>query len=74
MTTFIFSPLSDIGASSLKKGIFFCPDPYVKFRIMTADLNPTSRQPEQQCRTNVRRNTVDPIWEGEVRTQTDMPV
>ena len=26
---------SDIGACNLKKGLFFNPDPYVKFRICT---------------------------------------
>ena len=57
---------SDIGASSLKKGIFFCPDPYVKFRIVSADESVVVRHQEQHCRTNVRRNTVDPVWDGEV--------
>ena len=27
--------LADIGACNLKKGLFFNPDPYVKFRICT---------------------------------------
>ena len=62
----IFNLHADIGASSLKKGIFFCPDPYVKFRIVAADESVVVRHQEQHCRTNVRRNTVDPMWDGEV--------
>jgi hypothetical protein len=76
----------DIGACNLKKGIFFSPDPYVKFRISgsgkrgeapatasaasggSGEHGPsTSRASPISAhgRTNVRRNTVDPIWDGE---------
>ena len=58
-----------IGACNLKKGIFFSPDPYVKFKISprTKDVltYTSSTHHGQHCRTSVKRNTVDPIWEGE---------
>ncbi|TRY80057.1 hypothetical protein TCAL_06772 [Tigriopus californicus] len=58
--------ITNVGASSLKKGIFFSPDPYVKFKISPGEeFNRTAAHYGQHCRTNVRRNTVDPSWDNE---------
>jgi hypothetical protein len=59
---------ADIGASNLKKGLFFSPDPYVKFRISPCSPSTASAHHGQHCRTEVRRNTVDPIWDRNVST------
>eukprot|EP00095_Tigriopus_kingsejongensis_P006892 maker-scaffold125_size330479-snap-gene-2.15 protein:Tk06892 transcript:maker-scaffold125_size330479-snap-gene-2.15-mRNA-1 annotation:"e3 ubiquitin" len=58
--------ITNIGASSLKKGLFFSPDPYVKFKISPGeDFTHSATHYGQHCRTNVRRNTVDPSWDNE---------
>ncbi len=58
--------VTDIGASNLKKGLFFSPDPYVKFKVSPGLVGGRHRPAPhhgQHCRTEVRRNTVDPAWD-----------
>ncbi len=58
---------ADIGASNLKKGLFFSPDPYVKFKVSPRS-HPAAHH-GQHCRTEVRRNTVDPSWDRNVSAE-----
>ena len=56
-------------AKGLKKGLFFAPDPYVKFKIGPgyADHNSVYLPHHgQNCRTIVVENTTEPIWPEQV--------
>ena len=58
-------------AKGLKKGLFFAPDPYVKFKIGPgyADHNSVYLPHHgQNCRTIVVENTTEPIWPEQVGT------
>ena len=60
-------------AKGLKKGLFFAPDPYVKFKIGPgyADHNSVYLPHHgQNCRTIVVENTTEPIWPEQVGTYT----
>ena len=50
----------------LRRGMFFLPDPYVKFRIVPDIVTPIFAHHGQQCRSTVCENTVNPIWKRQV--------
>lgn len=61
--------LKGLKAKGLKKGIFFAPDPYVKFKIGPGFSDHNSLylpHHGQNCRTTVVENTTEPIWPGQV--------
>jgi hypothetical protein len=61
--------LSGLFARGLKKGIFFAPDPYVKFKIGPGygDHNSVYLPHHgQNCRTTMVENTTDPRWPSQV--------
>ena len=60
--------LSGLSATGLKKGLFFNPDPYVKFKIGPgySDVNSIFLPHHgQNCRTTVVENTTEPKWPGQ---------
>ena len=61
--------INGLFAKGLKKGLFFAPDPYVKFKIGPgyADHNSVYLPHHgQNCRTIVVENTTEPIWAEQV--------
>lgn len=58
--------ISGLFAKGLKKGLFFAPDPYVKFRIGPASVNDQNSvylpHHGQNCRTTVVENSTEPKW------------
>ena len=60
--------LSGLSATGLKKGLFFNPDPYVKFKIGPGYSDANSiflPHHGQNCRTTVVENTTEPTWPGQ---------
>ena len=60
--------LSGLSATGLKKGLFFNPDPYVKFKIGPGYSDANSiflPHHGQNCRTTVVENTTEPKWPGQ---------
>lgn len=66
-------------AESLKKGMFFNPDPYVKMSVHPGKKRKSRRFQsrhmigEQHQRTSVRGNTCMPVWTREVGTSGAVP-
>ncbi|XP_061641493.1 E3 ubiquitin-protein ligase HECW2 isoform X2 [Phyllopteryx taeniolatus] len=62
--------LSDIRAVSLKKGMFFNPDPYLKMSIQPGKRTglPKFTHHGQERRTSIIANTTNPVWHGEKYT------
>ena len=61
--------ISQLYAKSLKKGLFFNPDPYVKFKIGPGYSDHNSiflPHHGQNCRTTVVENTTEPKWPEQV--------
>ena len=62
--------ISGLNARGLKKGIFFAPDPYVKFRIGPGYNDHNSiflPHHGQNCRTTVVESTTEPKWPEQVK-------
>ncbi|XP_016401747.1 E3 ubiquitin-protein ligase HECW1 [Sinocyclocheilus rhinocerous] len=59
--------LSDIQAVSLKKGMFFNPDPYLKIAIQPGkhSIFPALPHHGQEKRSGIICNTVNPVWKRE---------
>ncbi|XP_077977948.1 E3 ubiquitin-protein ligase HECW2-like [Glandiceps talaboti] len=59
--------ISEMYARSLKKGMFFNPDPYIKLSIQPGKRAsfPTLPHHGQACRTTIAENTTNPAWEGQ---------
>ena len=61
--------ISGIFAKGLKKGLFFAPDPYVKFKIGPGYSDHNSivlPHHGQNCRTTVVESTTEPKWPEQV--------
>ena len=61
--------ISGLLAKGLKKGLFFAPDPYVKFKIGPGYSDQNSiflPHHGQNCRTTVVENTTEPKWPEQV--------
>ena len=61
--------ISGLLAKGLKKGLFFAPDPYVKFKIGPGYSDQHSiflPHHGQNCRTTVVENTTEPKWPEQV--------
>ena len=61
--------ISKLQARGLKKGLFFNPDPYVKFKIGPGYNDHNSiflPHHGQNCRTTVVENTTEPTWPEQV--------
>ena len=64
--------ISGLLAKGLKKGLFFAPDPYVKFKIGPGYSDQHSiflPHHGQNCRTTVVENTTEPKWPEQVCMQ-----
>ncbi|KAK2509842.1 hypothetical protein MC885_005896, partial [Smutsia gigantea] len=61
--------LSDFQAMGLKKGMFFNPDPYLKISIQPGkhSIFPALPHHGQERRSKIVGNTVNPIWQAEVK-------
>ena len=62
--------ISGLLAKGLKKGLFFAPDPYVKFKIGPGYSDQHSiflPHHGQNCRTTVVENTTEPKWPEQVK-------
>ncbi|XP_006824928.1 E3 ubiquitin-protein ligase HECW2-like [Saccoglossus kowalevskii] len=59
--------ISEMHARTLKKGMFFNPDPYVKLSVQPGKRAsfPTLAHHGQDCRTSIAENTTNPVWHGE---------
>lgn len=66
--------LPDLQAISLKKGMFFNPDPYLKLSIQPGkhSIFPSLPHHGQEKRSRVACNTVNPQWNTEVHTHVSM--
>ncbi|XP_056287626.1 E3 ubiquitin-protein ligase HECW2-like isoform X2 [Pseudoliparis swirei] len=62
--------LSGIRAVSLKKGMFFNPDPYLKMSIQPGKRSglPRFTHHGQERRSSIIANTTNPVWHGEKYT------
>ena len=61
--------ISGLLAKGLKKGLFFAPDPYVKFKIGPGYSDQNSvflPHHGQNCRTTVVENNIEPKWPEQV--------
>ena len=61
--------ISGLLAKGLKKGLFFAPDPYVKFKIGPGYSDQNSvflPHHGQNCRTTVVENSIEPKWPEQV--------
>lgn len=67
----MFTP-ADIRAVGLKKGMFFNPDPYLKMSIQPGKRSglPKFTHHGQERRSSIIANTTNPVWHGEVGTDT----
>lgn len=63
---------ADIRAVGLKKGMFFNPDPYLKMSIQPGKRSglPKFTHHGQERRSSIIANTTNPVWHGEVGTDT----
>lgn len=63
---------ADIRAVGLKKGMFFNPDPYLKMSIQPGKRSglPKFTHHGQERRSSIIANTINPVWHGEVSTNT----
>ena len=62
--------ISGLLAKGLKKGLFFAPDPYVKFKIGPGYSDQNSvflPHHGQNCRTTVVENNIEPKWPEQVK-------
>jgi len=64
-----------IRAVSLKKGMFFNPDPYLKMSIQPGKRSglPRFTHHGQERRSAIIANTTNPVWHGEVSANTHAP-
>ncbi len=63
-----------LSARGLKKGLFFAPDPYVKFRIGPGYGDHNSiflPHHGQNCRTTVVESTTEPKWPEQVSSEME---
>ncbi|XP_061923801.1 E3 ubiquitin-protein ligase HECW2 isoform X3 [Entelurus aequoreus] len=62
--------LTDLRANSLKKGMFFHPDPYLKMSIHPGKRSvfPVFSHHGQERRSAIIANTINPVWLGEKYT------
>ncbi|XP_043921527.1 E3 ubiquitin-protein ligase HECW1 [Protopterus annectens] len=60
--------LSGFQAASLKKGMFFNPDPYLKISIQPGKhtIFPALPHHGQEKRSKIVYNTINPVWQGEL--------
>ena len=61
--------VADFQATGLKKGMFFNPDPYLKIAIQPGrhSIFPALPHHGQEKRSGIVCNTVNPVWQREVR-------